>query len=198
MAARRVVRPVLNHDGRLGKEPAAFNQRAQRRRREAGAIRGVEQGQVASLDRRRQAGRVAGDDGGSGAAAQGLDVGAQHAPHVGFTFDGGQRRGAAGERFQPERAGTCEQIDDMGAFEGSRHPAVKQDVEQRLAHPLSGRAHTHAGRCPQPAAAQATADDPHAPSPACCRAAREARAAGFRRSRPAQARPVGRARRPCG
>ena len=179
-------------------QPAAVHERVKRRRREAGTVGRIQQRQIASPERRRQAGRVGGDDRRPVGAAQGLDIGAEHPAHVGFALDGGEVCRPAGECFQAEGAGAGEQIDDQGTFQGRRHAAMDEDVEQGLPRSLSGGSHARACGRAQAPAAQATADDPHVPGAPCRRAARAARAAVFRRSPRAAVRRAGRARRPCG
>ncbi len=67
---------------------------------------------------------------------------------------------AARQGFETQRAGAAENIGDDGAF-GQRRLAVGENVEQRLAHPVAGRADVAALRRLDTPAAEPTGDDAH-------------------------------------
>ena len=93
--------------------------------------------------------------------------------------------GAARQRLQTERAGAGEEVEHARPVKAFRE-AMRQDVEQRLARAVGGRADRVGARRGQRPAAKLTADDPHRACP--CAALTGGLRGGRRRSR--AARPV--------
>ncbi len=79
-----------------------------------------------------------------------------------MVYEQAERRPAR-DRLEAERAGTGEEIDDARAFERQARNAMREDVEQTLAHAVGGRAQAFVLRGGDRAPAQGSADDPHAP-----------------------------------
>ena len=82
----------------------------------------------ARMERAAELLRIAPEDAGDPAQAEGCDVGANERPRLGDLVDEQCKSCAARERLEPERAGSGEQIEHAGAADRIL-VAVDQDVE---------------------------------------------------------------------
>src|SRR5262249_40854563 len=135
-----------------------------------------------------------------GCLAERLDVGGKRLARLPILFDEGREARAAGERLEAEGAGPRENVEDARLLEDRRRSeaAVSEDVEERLARSVRGRAHGVAWRRRDAPAAMPTGDDPHELAWPRHPAARGAPAAAPPRPRRGRDDRAGRDRRPPG
>src|ERR1700722_16847189 len=91
---------------------------------------------------------------------QRLDIVAQQRPRLGAVIDEQREFSTARDRLDAERAGAGEQVEHARVL-NRIVIGVDEDIEQRLAQPVRGRADVARGRRHQIAAPQSPADDAH-------------------------------------
>ena len=144
---------LLDDAERLRFEPPAFDERGERRRGETLAVGRIEEGERERTAgwRRAEPRRIGAPDAGHAAERERLDIGAQKRARLRPIVDEEGEARAARKRLDRERARAREQVDHPRALD-SAGKAVLEDIEDRLAQALRGRANCARGRRRQRAA----------------------------------------------
>ena len=126
------------------------------------AVRRVEKGERERPPggRRTEPRRVGAPDPRHPAERERLDIGAKNRPRLGAVVDEEREAGAARQRLDRERPRSGEQIDHPRALDMAGK-SVLENVEDRFAQPLRGRADGARRRRREHAALETAADDPH-------------------------------------
>ena len=165
----------LDDRERIGREPARGVERRQCRCGEPAVVGRVEERDGAAPIGARRTGCVRRKNAGVGAFAQRLDIAAQYGQGVAVAFDEDGFGSTARQRFEAVGPGAGEGVEHRVVGKGNAgggEIAVRQDVEQRLAGAVAGRADRLARRGQEAASTMPATDDPHHPFAAPSRTAR--------------------------
>src|SRR5262249_43386316 len=163
----RLAHRFLDDHDRLRHEPAARAQTGKRRCRQPSAVGRIEKGEPEGGQRRASAkpGRITAPDLRLSDHAESVGIAPDRAAGLLVVIDEQHVTGTARQRLEPERAAAGEEIEDADARQRQSLYAMFELVEDRLANPVGGRAGVAAARRCEGPAAEAAADDPHAPQP---------------------------------
>src|SRR5580704_15880396 len=156
------LRCFLNHAKRIRLKPPSLDERGKRRSRKSLPVRRIEKG-----ERKRAAGRrrtelrcVRAPDTRHAAERQRFDIGAQKRARLGAVVDEQREPRPARKRLDRERPCAREQVNDARALDLAGE-SMLENVEDRLAQALRGRADGARRRREQRAALEAPANDSH-------------------------------------
>ena len=155
---------LLDHDDGAGREPAAAGRRGERPLGQALAVGRIEESQreAAVSTGRPQLGGVAAEDLGDARQPERLDVAADEGARFRFLLDEQTERGArATAPRSPARRSPRTGRSPWRPPASNSGTAVRQDVEDRLAHAVRGRPRALVDRRGERPAAELPADDPH-------------------------------------
>src|SRR5580700_3409305 len=152
----------LDHAKRVRLKPPSLDERGERRSRKSLPVRRIEEG-----ERKRATGRrrtelccVGAPDAGHTAERQRFDIGAQKRARLGAVVDEQREPRPARKRLDRERPRAREQVNDARALDLAGE-SMLENVEDRLAQALRGRADGARRWREQRAALEAPADDSH-------------------------------------